>query len=69
MTPPHLCYAGDNPDGLGRLAELGIAVDPVYIDPPFATNQDFPIDAGRGRANAISAVIAPARSVGVCQYC
>ena len=49
----HLFYSGDNLDGLRRLAELGIQVDLVYIDPPFATNNEFLIDDGR--ANSVSA--------------
>ena len=49
----HLFYSGDNLDGLRRLAELGIRADLVYIDPPFATNNEFLIDDQR--ANAISA--------------
>lgn len=49
----HLFYSGDNLDGLRRLAELGTRVDLVYIDPPFATNNDFLIDDDR--ANAVSA--------------
>ena len=49
----HLFYSGDNLDGLRRLAELGIRVDLVYIDPPFATNNEFLIDDER--ANTISA--------------
>ncbi len=49
----HLFHAGDNLDGLVRLAGLGIKVDLLYIDPPFATNNEFLIDAHR--ANAISA--------------
>ena len=60
--PPHLFYPGDNRHGLRRLAALGIAVDLVYIDPPFATNQDFLIDPARGRANAVSASGRPAYS-------
>ena len=53
-------YAGDNLDGLRLLAEMGIAVDLVYIDPPFATNNEFLIDDHR--ANAISASGRPAYS-------
>ena len=49
----HLFYAGDNLEGLARLAELGITVDLVYIDPPFATNSEFLMDSGR--ANTVSA--------------
>lgn len=49
----HLFYAGDNLDGLAIIAGLGIRVDLVYIDPPFATNNVFLMDAGR--ANSISA--------------
>ena len=48
----HLFHAGDNLDGLQRVAELGIKVDLVYIDPPFATNNEFLIDAER--ANTVS---------------
>ncbi len=56
----HLFYAGDNLVGLRRIADLGIVVDLVYIDPPFATNNDFLIDDDR--ANAISASGRPAYS-------
>ena len=56
----HLFYPGDNLDGLRRIAEMGITVDLVYIDPPFATNNEFLIDDGR--ANAVSASGRPAYS-------
>ncbi len=56
----HLFYPGDNLDGLRRLAELGVVADLVYIDPPFATNNEFLIDDGR--ANAVSASGRPAYS-------
>ena len=49
----HLFHAGDNLDGLARLAAMGVRVDLVYIDPPFATNNEFLMDSER--ANAISA--------------
>ena len=49
----HLFHAGDNLEGLALLAGLGVRVDLVYIDPPFATNNEFLIDADR--ANAVSA--------------
>lgn len=49
----HLFFRGDNLDGLGLVAERGIKVDLVYIDPPFATNNEFLIDTDR--ANTISA--------------
>ena len=49
----HLFYSGDNLDGLRRLSYLGVVVDLVYIDPPFATNNEFLIDDGR--ANTVSA--------------
>ena len=49
----HLFYSGDNLDGLQRVAQLGIRIDLVYIDPPFATNNEFLIDDGR--ANTVSA--------------
>ena len=39
--------------GLGLLARRGIRVDLVYIDPPFATNNEFLVDDDR--ANTISA--------------
>ena len=48
----NLFHPGDNLDGLRRVAELGIKVDLVYIDPPFATNNDFLIDTDR--ANSVS---------------
>ena len=53
MSQQHYFHFGDNFEGLRRLARLGITVDLVYIDPPFATNNDFLIDTGR--ANSISA--------------
>ena len=49
----HLFHAGDNLEGLGLLAEMGIRVNLVYIDPPFATNNEFLMDSER--ANTISA--------------
>lgn len=56
----NLFYAGDNLDGLRMVAEMGITVDLVYIDPPFATNNDFLIDDHR--ANTVSASGRPAYS-------
>ena len=56
----HLFYSGDNLDGLRLLAEMNIPVDLVYIDPPFATNNEFLIDDDR--ANTISASGRPAYS-------
>ena len=56
----NLFYAGDNLDGLRILSEMRIAVDLVYIDPPFATNNEFLIDDHR--ANTISASGRPAYS-------
>jgi len=56
----HLFYAGDNLHGLRRIADMGIVVDLVYIDPPFATNNDFLIDDHR--ANTVSASGRPAYS-------
>ena len=56
----HIFYPGDNLDGLRRIADLGIAVDLVYIDPPFATNNEFLIDDHR--ANTVSASGRPAYS-------
>ena len=53
MSQQHYFHAGDNLEGVRRLARLNVAVDLVYIDPPFATNNDFLIDADR--ANSISA--------------
>ena len=50
----HLFHAGDNLEGLALLAGLGVRVDLVYIDPPFATNNEFLIDADR--ANAVKRV-------------
>ena len=49
----HLFHAGDNLDGLARLAAMGVRVDLVYIDPPFATNNEFLMDADR--ASTVSA--------------
>ncbi len=49
----HLFYAGDNLAGLGLLARRDIKVDLVYIDPPFATNNEFLVDTDR--ANTVSA--------------
>ena len=56
----HLFYAGDNLDGLRLTAEIGIDVDLVYVDPPFATNNEFLIDDQR--ANTVSASGRPAFS-------
>ena len=56
----HLFYPGDNLDGLRRIIEMGVVVDLVYIDPPFATNNEFLIDDDR--ANAVSASGRPAYS-------
>ena len=53
MTLVNYFHAGDNLEGLRRLTRLGISVELVYIDPPFATNSDFLIDTDR--ANAVSA--------------
>ena len=49
----NLLHFGDNRRGLRMLADMGVKVDLVYIDPPFATNNEFLIDADR--ANSISA--------------
>ena len=49
----HLFYRGDNLEGLTRIAAMGITVHLVYIDPPFATNNEFLIDSDR--ANTVSA--------------
>ncbi len=49
----NLFHAGDNLEGLAYLADLGIRVDLVYIDPPFATNTEFLMDSDR--ANTVSA--------------
>ena len=49
----HLFHAADNLEGLARIAERGIEVDLVYIDPPFATNTEFLMD--EERANTVSA--------------
>lgn len=45
-------YAGDNLAGLGLMCELGLRADLVYIDPPFASNNEFLID--KDRASTIS---------------
>lgn len=47
-----LFYAGDNLKGLAFLKRRGLLVDLVYIDPPFATGNDFLIS--ENRANSIS---------------
>ena len=49
----HLFYPGDNLVGLVLLARRDISVDLVYIDPPFATNNEFLVDTDR--ANTVSA--------------
>jgi adenine-specific DNA-methyltransferase len=49
----NLFFGGDNLSGLHLISEMGIRVDLVYIDPPFATNNEFLIDDHR--ANAVSA--------------
>lgn len=48
----NLFYAGDNLEGLAFLSERGLLIDLVYIDPPFATGNDFLIS--ENRANSIS---------------
>lgn len=48
----NLFYAGDNLKGLAFLRARGMLVDLVYIDPPFATGNDFLIS--ETRANSIS---------------
>ena len=53
MPQHHYFHPGDNLEGLRRLDRLRIAVDLLYIDPPFATNNDFLIDTDR--ANSVSA--------------
>ena len=54
----HLFYGGDNLAGLELLRQRGVSVDLVYIDPPFATNNEFRLEAGR--ANSISGAGEPA---------
>ena len=49
----HQFHAGDNLDGLARLAATGVRVDLVYIDPPFGTSNEFLMNADR--ANTVSA--------------
>ena len=49
----HLFHAGDNLEGLASMADRGVKADLVYIDPPFATNNEFLMDSER--ANTISA--------------
>lgn len=48
----NLFYAGDNLQGLALLERRGFLADLVYIDPPFATGNDFLIS--ENRANSIS---------------
>ena len=48
----NLFIAANNLTGLAILAERGMRVDLVYIDPPFATGNDFLISSTR--ANSIS---------------
>ena len=48
----NLYYAGDNLAGLAILKRRRLRVDLVYIDPPFATGNDFLIS--ENRANTIS---------------
>ena len=48
----NLFFAGDNLDGLTLLKRRAIVVDLVYIDPPFATGNDFLIS--EERANSVS---------------
>ena len=43
----HLFYPGDNLVGLRLLSRREIRADLVYIDPPFATNNQFRLDADR----------------------
>lgn len=48
----NLFIAADNQIGLALLAERGLKVDLVYIDPPYATGNDFHISSTR--ANSVS---------------
>ncbi len=64
----HLFHAGDNLDGLARLAELGLQVDLVYIDPPFATNNEFLMDANRANTVSASGQLAYADTLPVDDY-
>lgn len=48
----NLFYAGDNLNGLAFLKKRGLLANLVYIDPPFATGNDFLIS--ENRANSIS---------------
>lgn len=48
----NIFFAGDNLEGLEFLRQRNHVVDLVYIDPPFATGNDFLISPGR--ANSIS---------------
>ncbi|MCY4127860.1 MAG: site-specific DNA-methyltransferase [Gammaproteobacteria bacterium] len=48
----NIFYAGNNFDGLSVLKRTGLEVNLVYIDPPFATGQDFLMNGHR--ANSIS---------------
>ena len=50
---PNMFYPGDNLCGLELLYKKGVRVDLVYIDPPFATRNEFLV--GSDRANSISA--------------
>lgn len=49
----HLFHAGDNLEGLKLLFAMGTTINLVYIDPPFATNNEFLMDSER--ANTVSA--------------
>ena len=52
----NLFFAGDNLTGLDLVQQRGIRVDLVYIDPPFATGNDFRISDTRANASAGMAI-------------
>ena len=64
----NLFYAGDNLDGLACLAILGVSVDLVYIDPPFATNNEFLIDVDRASTVSASGKLAYADNLEIDDY-
>ena len=64
----HLFYAGDNLDGLAWVAGMGLRVDLVYIDPPFATNNEFLIDTNRAGTVSASGKLAYADNLEIDDY-
>lgn len=59
----NLLFFGDNLEGLHLIADRGILVDLVYIDPPFGTSNDFLIDDHRANSISASGILAYSDSI------